>query len=194
MKKLSNIQLTVLLVLLLGGVGLVKLYDRNAIDWNFKSKYTYVDPNTVTTVLATERSIDTLWLINDDPENWQQIIYKLPNKASFSVTRSGKDWYSNDTITYQPKTQKFLNEVKQVYGTQLIEGVQNTAFQRPEYSLSLVDNNNDTVVVNCYVRHDFLLMTSTLAPNFVFDGRADSLFEQVYVGRRRFFSDLEHAQ
>lgn len=190
-KKLSNIQLTVILVLLLAGVGAVKLYDRTAIDWNFKSKYTYVDATKVDTILAADKTTDTLWLVNDNPANWQVVSYKLPDKASFTVARTGDGWVAGDSITYPPKTNKFLGELQQVYGTTLIEGVQPAAFQRPEYSLKLVDMNNDTVMVNCYVRAGFLLMTSTLAPGYVFDGRADSLFEQVYVGRRRFFKNPE---
>lgn len=191
MKKLSNIKLTIILVLLLVGVGLVKLYDRTAIDWNFKSKYTYVDATTVDTILATDKTTDTLWLVNADPANWKEIHYKLPGKASFSVAKKGDEWFAGDSVTYPPKTNKFLGELQQVYGTTLIEGVQPAAFQKPEYTLTLIDVNSDTVVVNCYIRSGFWLMTSTLAPGYVFDGRADSLFEQVYVARRRFFKNPE---
>lgn len=191
MKKLSNIQLTAILILLLVGIGLVKLYDRTAIDWNFKSKYTYVDATKVDTILATDKTTDTLWLVNADPANWKEIHYKLPSEASFSVTKKGDEWFAGDSVTYPPKTNKFLGELQKVYGSTLIEGVQPAAFQKPEYSLTLIDVNNDSVVVNCYVRTGYLLMTSTLAPGYVFDGRADSLFEQVYVARRRFFKNPE---
>lgn len=183
MNRLSNIQLLALFVILLIGIGVVKLYDADATDWNFVSKYTHVNPETIEYLPAQ----DTLWLVNDNPHNWQQIIYQLPANSSFTAKLQADGWYVDGEKTDSFKTWKFLNELAQVQGGTLISGATTDALSNTDYVLTIVTKTNDTTQVNCYVRNGILLTTSTLSPGYIFDGRSDSLFEQLYVGRGRFF-------
>ncbi len=170
-------------MLLVLAIGALKVYDRGATDWNFVSKYTHVNPETI----EYQPVQDTLWLVNGDPLQWRKIMYQLPANSSFTAEWQGDAWYVDGEKTDSFKTWKFLNELAQVQGKTLISGATTDALAATDYVLTIVTETNDTTQVNCYVRNGILLTTSTLSPGYIFDGRSDSLFEQLYVGRGRFF-------
>lgn len=185
MKRLSNIQLIAILIVLIVLIGLVKQYDSTATDWNFESKYTHVNPETIE--YNATASTDTFWMVNEDPNNWKAVKYQLPANSSFTALLEADGWYIDGEKTDSFKTWKFLHELAQVQGKTIISGATTDALTLQDYVLTLVTKNNDTTIVSCYVRNGILLVTSTLTPGYIFDGRSDSLFEQLYVGRGRFF-------
>jgi hypothetical protein len=133
---------------------------------------------------------DSVWLVNGDPQQWTMIDYLLPSEASFTVFQTDSGWTMGGTLTDSARTWKFLNELKQVAATTRFTGIENERLIHPEYKLTIA-TQTDTTIVSCYIRNGLYVMESSLQPGQQFDGQSGQLFEQVYVGRARFFPKSE---
>lgn len=188
LSKLSNIKLMSLALLLFVGIVVLKVYDQSATDWHFISQNTHLE-----SMKYEKQQLNAgTPVINSNPQTWKEIYYFLPSFSSFTATRQDDGWYIDGQKTDSARTWKFLNELKYVEASGLFSGVPISTLVVPDYKLKITDEKGDSIVVNCFVRASNLVVTSSLAPGKIFDGRVDSLFEQVYVGKARFFPKQEN--
>lgn len=184
LKRFSNIQLLIVFAILLGLIGLVKVYDSRRIDWNAVSQFVKIDTTGMDRVVLLEG--DSVWLVKGDPTQWTMVDYLLPSEASFTVFQTDSGWTMGGLPIDSARTWKFLNELKQVAASTQFTGLENERLIHPEYKLTLA-TTTDTTVVSCYIRNGLYVMESSLQPGRQYDGQGGKLFEQVFVGRARFF-------
>ncbi|MDX2002955.1 MAG: hypothetical protein SFW35_11015 [Chitinophagales bacterium] len=187
MNKLTNVQLIVILLMVVLAIGGLKLYDRQAVDWNFRSKYYNIDASKLVFLNASNQPERNNWLINANCKSWKTVRYHLPSEASFEVSLTGNQGRVDTAYTDSARTWFFLNSLDTIQGSAFIDKTPEGVFHAPEYSLELIDTTGKSIVVDCSVRSGIYFMRSTQNPDNVFDGKVDSLFYKVFVAKRRFF-------
>ena len=173
--------------MLLAGIGALKWYDKEATDYAYKNPFYNFDTNKLHVVKADTAKNRDKKVISSNANDWVRVKYLLPSEASFEVQRKEGGWFVGNEPTDSTRTWYFLNSLDTVMGTTFLDGVSPYVLYKPEYELDLFNRTGDSIKVECFVRQGQLFLRSSQNPTAVFDARADSLFEKVYVGKARFF-------
>lgn len=185
--RLSNVQLIALLIALLIGIVILKVYDKESTDWSFKNQYAPIDSTSVHFVKSHQQPERDTGVIVSNVSDWVKVKYILPQSASFEVVKTDTGWQVNGDVTDSGRTYLFLNSLDTINSYTFVDGLSPYVLVTPEYELDLYKRNGDSIKVQCFVRAKYLFLRSSQNPKNVFDARSDSLFERVYVGKARFF-------
>jgi hypothetical protein len=125
-------------------------------------------------------------IVNDDYNNWQQLQFTYPSDSSFTISKTGNDWFFNGIKTDSVKTTNYLTRLSRLTNNNFIDDSNPTDETIPTYKLNITTSDLNFIEITAYKDDELYVIHSSQNPEAFFDG--NSAGGNIFVGRSSFIS------
>jgi len=127
-------------------------------------------------------------VINDDFSNWKRLTFTYPADSSFQLVKdTSGNWTINKVRTDSAKTIDILRNLSHVSSTDFVDDYSQLTLGKPTYSLTIETSTLGVINLAAYADPTSLIVHSSQNTEAYFDGKANSLWQKVFMGKNSFF-------
>lgn len=125
-------------------------------------------------------------------EDLTKITFKYPDNKNYTLIKKEDKWFLNGQPTDSTKTDKYLNKLARVIGSEFIDDVEPLSNTLSHY-VKIEGNNLLPVEIKAFPADSVyrFVIVSSLIPDSKFSGEKGKLFERVFPKYEDFFAEEE---
>lgn len=130
-------------------------------------------------------------LINDDLNNWKRLTFTYPSDSSFQIIKDSSGyWTINGVKTDSIKTIGVLRNLSHLSSSSFLDDFDQSAFRKANYTLTIESSALGVITLTASADVDQFIIRSSQNPDGYFDGKANSLWQQIYKAKRDFLKKM----
>lgn len=126
-------------------------------------------------------------LISDNYDDWKSLSFIYPADSSFQLYKDTSGyWHVDGVKADSSKTIDVLRRLSHLSSTDFADDVDQSLLSLPVYTLKIERSNNNIITLTAYTTLDRLLIRSSQNADANFDGKVNSLWQQIFKSRKDF--------
>jgi hypothetical protein len=126
-------------------------------------------------------------LISDDLNNWKRLTFTYPSDSSFQIIKDSSGyWTINGVNTDSIKTIEVLRNLSHLSSSSFLDDFDQSIFRKANYTLTIESSALGVITLTASADANQFIIRSSQNPAGYFDGKANSLWQQIYKAKSDF--------
>lgn len=126
-------------------------------------------------------------LISDNYDDWKSLSFIYPADSSFQLRKDTSGYWNMDGMkTDSSKTIDVFRSLSRLSSADFADNVDQSLLSLPVYTLKIERSNNIIITITAQTNLERLLIRSSQNTDAYFDGKVNSLWQQIFKSRKDF--------